>query len=73
MSEILNAAEVAAHFRISISTLKRWVMLARRGEHDLPLPISPKRSQLRWRKEDIETWNSSIGNDILQPITKRGA
>ena len=73
MGDILTAAEVAAHFRISVSTLKRWVMLTRRGAYDLPLPISPKRSQLRWRREDIETWNSCIGNVPEKSLTKKGA
>ena len=72
MCRIMTADEVAAHFRISVSTLKRWVMLTRRGAYDLPLPISPKRSQLRWRREDIETWNSCIGNVPEKSLTKKG-
>jgi predicted DNA-binding transcriptional regulator AlpA len=46
-------------------------MLSRRGTLDFPLPLSPKGSQLRWRKEEIEQWNSSIGNTAEQAINNR--
>jgi predicted DNA-binding transcriptional regulator AlpA len=59
---ILTAAEVSRHFRISLSTLKRWVFLSRRGGLDFPMPIGAKGSRLRWRREDVEAWNSRIGN-----------
>jgi len=71
MTEILTAADVAAHFRISISNLKRWVLQTRRGLYDFPMPISPKRSKLRWRKSDIENWNSQIGNVPAQRTPQR--
>jgi predicted DNA-binding transcriptional regulator AlpA len=67
MNEILTATEVADYFRISVSTLKRWLMQTRRGTFDLPMPITAKSGLLRWRKEDIETWSSQIGNEIKPP------
>jgi len=53
---------VSAHFRISLSSLKRWIQLTRRGECDFPLSISPKGYKLRFRREDIENWQSRVGN-----------
>lgn len=62
MSEIMSAAEVANHYKISLSSLKRWVMLSRRGVLDFPMPVSPKGCHLRFRREDILAWGSKIGN-----------
>ena len=61
---ILTAAEVSRHFRISLSTLKRWTMLSRRGSLDFPMPVGAKGSKLRWRREEVEAWNSRIGNEV---------
>ena len=62
MTEIMSAAEVADYYKISLSSLKRWVMLSRRGALDFPMPVSPKGNHLRFRKEDILSWGSKIGN-----------
>jgi predicted DNA-binding transcriptional regulator AlpA len=69
MTDILTAAEVADYFRVSLSSLKRWVLLTRRGSFDFPMPISPKGGQLRWRKTEIEVWGSRIGNIPMQPTS----
>ena len=66
MNKILTATEVADYFRISVSTLKRWVMLSRRRAFDFPMPITAKGGLLRWHKEDIEAWSSRIGNEPEQ-------
>jgi len=62
MSEILTLKDVASYFHAGASTIKRWLMLARRGQGDFPMPITPKGTHLRWRKSDIEAWYSRIGN-----------
>jgi len=67
---IMTAAEVTEYYRISLSTLKRWIMLSRRGFLDFPPPIGAKGSKLRWRREDIERWNSAIGNVPTQPAAE---
>jgi len=66
MTEILTVSEVASHFRVSVPTLKRWLMMSRRGRFDLPMTISPKGCRLLWRREDIENWQSRIGNEPTQ-------
>jgi predicted DNA-binding transcriptional regulator AlpA len=74
MNDILTAAEVADYYRISVSSLKRWLMLSRRGTFDFPMPITAKGGLLRWRKEDIEAWSSRIGNEPEQSASnKKGA
>ena len=45
-------------------------MLSRRGFLDFPPPIGAKGSKLRWRREDIERWNSAIGNVPTQPAAE---
>ena len=62
MTEILTLQDVASYFHAGTSTIKRWVMQARRGLGDFPLPVTPKGTHLRWRKADIEQWHSCIGN-----------
>jgi len=66
LRDILTAPEVADYLRISLSTLKRWNALARRGEFDFPLALSPKGYQLKWRRSDIEIWRSRIGKQEAQ-------
>jgi hypothetical protein len=66
-NEILFAEEVCEHFRICRQTLKLWLMQARAGVSDFPLPVSPFRSKLRWRREDIVNYQSNIGNERAQP------
>ena len=65
MSEILTIKEVAAYFRVSEPTVKRWLMLSRQGLGDLPLPVSSKGCRLLWNKEDIIAWRSRIGNEVI--------
>ena len=46
-------------------------MLTRRGLLDFPMPIGSKGSRLRWRKEDLESWSSRVGNiPEQQPATE---
>lgn len=65
--EILFAEEVCEHFRIHRQTLKLWLMQARAGKSDFPLPVSPFRKKLRWRREDILEYQSGIGNERAMP------
>ena len=65
--DILFAAEVCEYFRIHRQTLKLWLMQARAGKSDFPLPVSPFGKKLRWRREDILEYQSSIGNDRAMP------
>ena len=66
-NEILFAEEVCEHFRICRQTLKLWIAKARGGQSDFPLPVSPFRCKLRWRREDIVNYQSGIGNDRAMP------
>jgi predicted DNA-binding transcriptional regulator AlpA len=66
-NEIISADEVCEYFRICRQTLKLWIARARAGQSDFPLPISPFRSKLRWRRADIEGYQSEIGNDRAMP------
>jgi len=65
--DILFAEEVCEHFRIHRQTLKLWLMQARAGVSDFPLPVSPKGKHLRWRREDILEYQSRIGNERAMP------
>jgi len=65
--EILFADEVCEYFRIHRQTLKLWLMQARAGQSDFPLPVSPFGKKLRWRREDIVNYQSSIGNERALP------
>ena len=65
--EILFADEVCEYFRIHRQTLKLWLMQARAGKSDFPLPVSLFGKKLRWRREDIVNYRSSIGNERGQP------
>ena len=67
--EIILAEEVCEHFRIHRQTLKLWLMQARAGVSDFPLPVSPKGKKLRWRREDIVNYQSRIGNDRASPAS----
>ena len=71
MTDILTLEEVAAYFRVSESTVKRWLMLSRQGRGDLPLPVSSKGCRLLWSKEDIIAWRSRFGNEVA--VTQKGA
>ena len=62
-NEIMLASEVCEYFRIHRQTLALWLMQARAGVKDFPLPVSPKGSKLRWRRTDIVEYQSSIGNE----------
>ena len=44
-------------------------MLTRRGLLDFPLPIGAKGTRLKFRREDIESWNSRVGNIPVQQPT----
>jgi hypothetical protein len=50
------------YFRIHRQTLKLWLMQSRAGKSDFPLPVSPFGKKLRWRREDIVSYQSGIGN-----------
>jgi len=65
--DILFAEEVCEYFRIHHQTLKLWLMQARAGKSDFPLPVSPKGKKRRWRREDIVNYQSSIGNERATP------
>jgi hypothetical protein len=67
--EILFADEVCEHFRIHRQTLKLWLMQARAGISDFPLPVSPFGKKLRWRREDILDYQSRIGNERAKPAS----
>ncbi|MDR0391460.1 MAG: helix-turn-helix domain-containing protein [Planctomycetaceae bacterium] len=54
--QLLTFAEVQAIFRLSNTTLRRWLVLARSGESDFPLPITELGHRARWRKSDIDAW-----------------
>jgi hypothetical protein len=66
-NDIIFAEEVCEHFRICRQTLKLWLAKSRAGLSDFPLPISPFRSKLRWRREDIVNYQSYIGNERAVP------
>jgi predicted DNA-binding transcriptional regulator AlpA len=68
-SEVMTALEVAIFFLVSLSTLKRWIMLTRRGLLDFPMPLGAKGSQLKFRRSEILAWKSSVGNEPTQPVT----
>jgi excisionase family DNA binding protein len=62
---ILNAAEVAKHFRISQSTLRRWVFLTQQGKLNFPKPVCPFGYHLKFRRSEIENWMSNAGNEAI--------
>ena len=72
-NEMMNAAEVSEYFGIHRQTLKMWVMQARAGVKDFPLPVFPKGARLIWRRADILEYQSSIGNDRASAKSKSPA
>jgi hypothetical protein len=65
--EIWNTEDVCQYFDIHEQTLKTWIAAARAGEGDFILPIGPKGSKRRWRRVDIENYQSTIGNERVTP------
>ncbi|OEU86013.1 hypothetical protein DB35_10790 [Streptomyces abyssalis] len=56
LPDVMTADELAAYLRMSVETVQRW---ARYGYG--PPHVRCGRS-LRWRREDVETWISSGGD-----------
>jgi len=56
-SELLTLSEVAAHFMISESSVRRKVQQAREQQGTFPLPLFSKGSKLRWKRSDILEWD----------------
>ena len=58
----MTLEQVADYYYCGKSTVKRWLMLSRRGILDFPMSINPKGCRLLWRRDDIIAWRSKIGN-----------
>jgi predicted DNA-binding transcriptional regulator AlpA len=53
-ARILLIGKVAALMRVANMTIYRWLSERRAGEGSFPLPISPRKANLRWLVSDIE-------------------
>ena len=63
-ADLLTLSEVATHFMISESSVRRKVRLAREQQGLFPLPIFGRGCKLRLKRSDIENWNGE--NSVIE-------
>jgi predicted DNA-binding transcriptional regulator AlpA len=63
-TDLLTLSEVAVHFMISESSVRRKVRLAREGACNFPMPIFARNCSLRWKRSDIENWDGE--NSVIE-------
>ena len=71
---ILLIDEVSRMFRVSTVTIRRYLHLARKGEGNFPLPISPRGGKCRWLLSDIEAYmksQSTAGDTNLSEVGRK--
>ena len=56
-SELMNVKQVAEHFGVSESTIRRRIKERKDGEGSFPIPVFGFNRVARWRRFDIENWN----------------
>ena len=64
-SKILLIDEVAIAVGMSVSSIRRWLRLAREGKMIFPAVISQPGAKLRWLASDIEMFLQSRSNTPL--------
>jgi len=63
-SELMNVKQVAEHFGVSESTIRRRIRERKDGEGSFPIPVFGFGKIARWRRYDIENW-TEIESEII--------
>jgi len=55
----MNVKQVAEHFGVSESTIRRRIRERKDGEGSFPVPVFGFNRVARWRRFDIENWSET--------------
>lgn len=59
MEDLLTIEEVAGYFRVSKSTIQRWIKKGQFPEPDVTVGDSPSNKTIRWKKSVVENYTGT--------------